>query len=176
MELSRRDALAVLAGSGILGGGAVAALERRRGTAEPAGDHTLDTLVATARVVYPSAVENVESFVRTYSPPRLDADEAFRRGVETAVADLDENVAAFNDAETFLDLPAEDRDQALRRTGAAAARPDPEGALPQRVRYYLVNDLVYALYSSPTGGELVGIENPQGYPGGTTSYRQGPQR
>jgi hypothetical protein len=176
MELSRRDALAVLAGSGILGGSAVAALGRRRDAGDQGGDHVLDTLVAVAQAVYPSEVENVEEFVRAYSPPRLADNETFRQGVETAVADLDENVAAFNDPETFLDLPAEARDQALRRTGAAAARPDPDGALPQRVRYYLVNDLVYALYSSPTGGELVGIENPQGHPGGTTSYRQGPRR
>jgi len=43
-----------------------------------------------------------------------------------------------------------------------------------RVRYYLVNDLLFALYSSPTGGKLVGIENPQGHPGGTGSYQQPP--
>jgi hypothetical protein len=42
------------------------------------------------------------------------------------------------------------------------------------VRYYVVNELLLALYASPTGGELVGIENPQGHPGGTASYQQGP--
>jgi hypothetical protein len=54
--------------------------------------------------------------------------------------------------------------------------PDPDGTDAGRVRYYVVNELLYALYASPTGGELVGIENPRGYPGGTASYRRGPDR
>jgi hypothetical protein len=43
------------------------------------------------------------------------------------------------------------------------------------VRYYVVNELLYALYTSPTGGELVGIENPQGHPGGHESYQHEPR-
>jgi hypothetical protein len=58
--------------------------------------------------------------------------------------------------------------------GVHTADPDSEGTDPERVRFHVVNELLYALYTSPTGGELVGIENPQGYPGGTASYREGP--
>jgi hypothetical protein len=63
----------------------------------------------------------------------------------------------------------------LDEMGVDTADPDPEGPDPARVRFYVVNDLLFALYASPTGGELVGIENPQGHPGGTDSYRRGPQ-
>jgi hypothetical protein len=34
------------------------------------------------------------------------------------------------------------------------------------VNYYLLDELLFAFYSSPTGGELIGNKNPRGYPGG----------
>jgi hypothetical protein len=57
---------------------------------------------------------------------------------------------------------------------ADTLEPDPRGSDEQRVRYFVVNELLFALYASPTGGELVGIENPQGHPGGIQSYQRGP--
>jgi hypothetical protein len=51
---------------------------------------------------------------------------------------------------------------------------DPEGSDTEQMRFYLVNELLFALYTSPTGAKLAGIENPQGHPGGTTSYQQPP--
>jgi hypothetical protein len=42
------------------------------------------------------------------------------------------------------------------------------------VRHLVVNDLLYALYASPTGARLAGLENPPGHPGGIESYREGP--
>ena len=48
--------------------------------------------------------------------------------------------------------------------------------MSDRVRFFVVNELLFALYSSPTGGSLVGIENPVGHPGGTESYQHaGPE-
>jgi hypothetical protein len=73
-------------------------------------------------------------------------------------------------------LSEEAGDEALREMGVHTAEPDPAGTTAERVRYYLVNEVLYALYASPKGGELVGIENPQGYPGGANSYQQGPGR
>jgi hypothetical protein len=43
------------------------------------------------------------------------------------------------------------------------------------VRYYVVDELLYAFYASPVGGGMAGIENPPGYPGGTESYQEGPR-
>ncbi|MFB6102884.1 MAG: gluconate 2-dehydrogenase subunit 3 family protein [Haloplanus sp.] len=171
MELSRRDALAVLAATGTAAGG-VAFLDgdadRSDGGDVPAD--AVDTLVAVAEVVYPSETEGVRPFVETYVAGRL-TDDDHRAGVVDAAARLDATARDWFDAPvTDLDLSA--RDRLLRELSVDAAAPDPDGALSGRVRFYLVNELLYAFYASPTGGRLVGIENPVGYPGGTESYRR----
>lgn len=210
MRLTRRDALAVLAGAGILGGSGGAVLSRRAGRDDRAArtartdrdtvdgrggpgdlDRILDTLVAVAEVVYPSAVTGIAPFVETYAVGRLttgqqpdqhqDADRntlldpaRYRAGVSEAIRTLDE-YAQERHGTCYADLDPETRDVVLRRMGVDVADPDPDGVDPNRVRFYVVNDLQYALYTSPTGGRLVGIENPQGHPGGTASYRRGPE-
>ena len=184
MELTRRDALAALAGGGIVGGSGAAAIGRNGGagtvTADPSGPEATafaavrDPLVATARVVYPDAVTGIERFVVTYALGRIEKRAAYRRGVERAVADLDERAESWHGGQ-YATLDADTRDSVLREIGADTAEPDPEGSTAERVRYYVVNELLYALYTSPTGGELVGIENPQGHPGGHESYQHGPR-
>lgn len=173
MELTRRDALAALAGAGIVGGGAAAALARDRDGSDTADESVLEVLVASAVVLYPSDLDGVEGFVRTYSVGRMEAREAYRTGVAEAVATLDEHARAWTDT-PYRDLDPSGRDELLRSMGVDQADPDPAGTAAERVRFYVVNELLYALYTSPTGGELVGIENPPGHPGGTESYRRGP--
>ena len=90
------------------------------------------------------------------------------------MAELNDRAEAWYGA-PFAALPVEDRDSLLREVGADTAEEDPAGTTAERVRYYVVNDLLMALYASPTGGELVGIENPQGHPGGTDNYQRGPR-
>ena len=62
------------------------------------------------------------------------------------------------------------------RRFADRAYPDPAGTAPQRIRYYVLNGLLYALYASPRGAELVGSTNPEGYPGGQEAYQRRPDR
>jgi hypothetical protein len=188
MELTRRDALAALAASGVaVGTGAVLtgnpfAEEDESGDPstgdaspdEPTPEDRMETLLAVAEVVYPSAVSGVEEFVPTYVLGRLDGREEYRRGMVAALSTLDKYARTWHDAD-FRGLDAETRESVLDEMGVDTADPDPEGPDPARVRFYVVNDLLFALYASPTGGELVGIENPQGHPGGTDSYRRGPQ-
>lgn len=173
MRLTRRDALAALAGAGIVGGGAVASAAR---DSEPADDDraVLDVLVAAAEVVYPTDVSGVREFVEAYSLGRIEARPDYREGVRDATATLDDHARSWHD-EPFVALPPGRRDALLREMGVDAADPAPDGIAPERVRFYVVNELQYALYTSPAGGRLVGIENPQGYPGGTDSYRRGPR-
>lgn len=188
MELSRRDALAALAASGVAVGGGAVVLDHRGPDASGAraagpdsgsghdsalDDHVVDTLVAVGGVVYPTAVSGVEPFVSTYLQGRARDDPSFRDGVRTVVDRIDDMSEAWF-GHRYADLDAETRDRALRAVGAETANPDPEGSPAERIRYYLVNELLYALYTSPAGGELVGIENPQGHPGGRASYQQGP--
>ncbi|MFC6989533.1 gluconate 2-dehydrogenase subunit 3 family protein [Haloplanus sp. GCM10025708] len=178
MQLTRRDALVALGAAGVaVGGGGAVLLSADRDAAEeadgPLGDAAATTLVAAAEVLYPSAVEDVETFVTEYARGRAADQPAHAAGVADAVAYLDDYARAWHD-EPFAALDPSRRREALHRMDADSADPDPEGSDVERVRYYVVDELLFALYSSPTGGELVGIENPRGYPGGTASYRRGP--
>lgn len=186
MELTRRDALAALAVVGAGAGGTSAFLAESQRDDGPPGapsdgveqppasidEHELETLIAVAEVVYPSAVTEVESFVRTFFRGRLADRPALVAGISAAVSRLDELGLDWHGA-AAVDLDRETRERLLREVGADTAEAAPEGTPAERVRYFLVNELLFALYASPTGGELVGLENPQGHPGGLDSYRRG---
>ena len=188
MELTRRDALAALSAAGAtVGGGVVAARfdppradDVAGGNSEDAnGDDTgvslstdlLDLLEAVAEVVYPDGVDNRRAFVDSYVVGRVADRPAYREGLREAAAQLDAVARDWHDA-PYAALDAEVRDRTLRDLGVETADPDPEGPISDRIRFYLVNDLLFAFYSSPTGGRLVGIENPIGHPGGIESYQR----
>src|SRR6056297_1784029 len=196
MELTRRDALTALAAGGVaVGTGAMLegnpfADGRGDSSTDASPEERLASLLAVAEVVYPTELSGVEEFVRTYALGRVEsaarraADTErggttreerpdYREGMVDALGTLDEYARSWFD-DDFRNLDAETRATLLDQMGVDTASPAPDGADPDRVRYYLVNELLYALYSSPTGGRLVGIENPQGHPGGTASYRRGP--
>ena len=192
MRLSRRDALAALAGVGAVGGGVGIVELAARGppvagddagavdtTSDDAASAGLDedaraVLVAAAEVLYPSAVTGHEAFVETYVNGRVSDDPDHRAGLLSAVAELDA-IARDWHGDGYADLARETRDRLLRDLGVDVADPDPDGPISSRLRWYVVNDLLYAFYTSPTGGRLVGTENPTGYPGGTESYQRGPE-
>ena len=187
MELTRRDALAALSAAGAtIGGGVLAARfdppraddEAGRPVDATDSDATvslstgiLDLLEAVAGVIYPDGVENRRAFVESYVLGRVADRPGYRDGLREAAAHLDAVARDWHDA-SYADLDADTRDQILRDLGVDTADPDPEGPITDRIRFYLVNDLLFAFYSSPTGGRLVGIENPIGHPGGIESYRQ----
>lgn len=180
MRLTRRDTLAALAAAGVtVGGGAVLLSSGESGPTDQDGsehrldDTTMQTLVAAAKVLYPSQVENVDGFVREYVQGKVEDQPDHGDGVEVAVTYLDDYAKAWYDT-GFAELDPSDRDEALERMSAGTADPVPDGSDVERVRYYVVNDLLYALYTTPTGGELVGLENPRGHPGGLDSYQRGP--
>jgi len=130
-------------------------------------------MVAVATVVYPSAVDGVEAFVNRFLDGRLTGS-THADGLHTAVSELDDAARSWHGV-PIADLSESDCDRLLREVGADIAEEDRDGTLAERVRYYVVNELLLALYASPTGGELVGLENPQGTPGGTESYQRGPR-
>ena len=177
MKLTRRDAAAALAALGAGGGAAVAVGHNSEDGRR--SDNNLDeaairkTMVAAAEVLYPDAVTGIDDFVTTFVDSRLTG-ETHAAGVADAVAAVNDRAKSWYD-DRFAALDADTRDSVLREMAADTAEPRREGSTAEEVRYYVVNELLLALYSSPTGGELVGIENPQGYAGGIDSYQRGPQ-
>ena len=65
------------------------------------------------------------------------------------------------------------RRQVLQSMGVTTVHPTADGTTAEQVRFYLVNDLLYVLFTSPKSSELTGIDNPPGHPGGREAYRRG---
>jgi len=184
MKLTRRDAAAALAAIGATGGvalgvrraggdeGAEAAAPAWDGEGAPDDEAVREAMAAVAGVVYPEPVTGVGPFVDAFLDGRLDGS-AHGEGIRAAVGEVESAARSWYDA-PVAELSAAERDDLLRELGADTAEEDPNGSAAERVRYYVVNELLLALYASPTGGELVGIENPQGHPGGARSYTRRP--
>lgn len=174
MELTRRDALVALAGgvgiSAVAGGTA----ERLSGSSDASLDGVyIERLQAVATVVYPSEVDATNEFLETYVLGRIEEREGYRDGMVGGIdALVGESRRRYGKPMTAL--PESDLNRLLREMGVGTAYPVPEGTVPERIRYYVVNDLLYALYTTPVGGRLAGYENPDGYPGGTETYQRGP--
>lgn len=178
-ELTRRDAIAALSAAGLSVGGvltwdALTSDERQQSVSVTLSSTDRETLDALAQTVYPSDVTGVSEFVETYVVGRLDAHPDREAEMVDAIGVVDSYTREWYD-DPFRALDADTRNEALERMGIDVVDPDPDGTDVERVRFYLVNELLFALYTSPTGGELLGLENPQGYPGGTSSYQQGPR-
>ena len=178
-ELTRRDAIAALSAVGASLAGCVAAPDSTEPledgqTSDTLGAHERETLVAAAEVLYPTDVTGVEDFVGRYVDGRVADRPEHADGIASAVEYLDAYCGAWFDSD-FATLSPEERDEALRRMQADEAGPHPDGSDVERLRYYVINDLLLALYATPTGGRLVGIENPPGHPGGLESYQRGDQ-
>ncbi|MFC7133910.1 MULTISPECIES: gluconate 2-dehydrogenase subunit 3 family protein [Salinibaculum] len=178
-ELSRRDAIAALtaAGIGVSAGGVLTWDYLTDGDERPPdvtlSDDDRATLDALAETVYPSEVSGIPAFVESYVVGRLDDHPDREAEMVYAIEELDSYAEEWHDR-PFRDLDAGERDDTLDMMGLDVTDPDPDGNGAERIRFYLLNELLFALYASPTGGELLGLENPQGYPGGTDSYQQGP--
>ncbi|WP_181685170.1 gluconate 2-dehydrogenase subunit 3 family protein [Halorhabdus salina] len=177
-ELTRRDAIAALSAVGASLAGCAAPSADDDGQSadgdQSLSDHDRGTLSAAAEVLYPDDVTAVESFVERYIDGRATDRPEHAAGIADAVEYLDEYCQAWYEAD-FAALSVDERDEALRRMSADEADSVPDGSDVERLRYYVINDLLLALYASPTGGQLVGIENPPGHPGGLASYQRGPQ-
>lgn len=168
MELTRRDAAAALLAMGVTGGLAIG-LDGPPEEELPDDDAVRTTMRAVAEVVFPSDLGGIEVFVDTFMEGRLEAES---RELRATVAELDRLSRAWHGAPVDA-LSIAERDRLLREIGVDQADADPHGSTPELIRFHVVNELLLALYASPTGGRLVGLENPPGHPGGIESYRRG---
>lgn len=174
MELTRRDILcsALAGGSATVVGASdpLAALSGRSERSAALSDEAVRTLVAVAEVIYPSEVTDIATFVTEYARGLSDPK---KRAVTAAVEDLRSQTRSVTNT-AFAELPAGERDGVLRTLGVARAVSRPGGTVPERIRYHVVNQLLYGLYTTPKGSGLVGVRNPVGHPGGHGSYQDVP--
>ncbi len=175
MSLSRREVIAALLAGGATGT-AVSALPSglvETETAERQGDLTganLEQLVAIAEVVFPSAIDVTAEDVSEYAT-RVPDDQ--RSAFHRTLTQLNRRVFGSH-GRLLAEMSVQQRGAALRSMGIARVGSSPSGSLAERVRYYLINQLVYSLFTTPQGSELIGVENPVGYPGGYESYQRPP--
>jgi len=169
MKLTRRDAILAIAGGGLVGHEAYGSEVGGASESTELGDREIETLVSVSEVVYPSEVDATAAFVSAYV-------RRLRRGrraeIRNAVGELDDRARSMYGTAFRSATPGE-RATLLRGLGVDAVQPRPEGTVAERVRYHVVNGLLYALFTSPKGSRLVGIEEPKGHPGGFAAYRTG---
>lgn len=139
MKLTRRDAVIALSTLGLTSA-AWLADHPREGAVSSA---EADALVALGETLYPASVEPSRSFVETYVAGQREIDPDHAANVAAAVNTVRQECRLV----TGVDLPAlsrERRGDVLRSTGADRAEPDPDGTDAERIRYYVVNNLLYA--------------------------------
>jgi hypothetical protein len=169
MKLTRRDAVAAIAAAGAVG---LAGSSSDISDSPEEGKLTqleLDTLTAVARILYPTEVSNVRSFVNRFMRRRAN-DPSYAEGVQAAIKTLNANTSEISGG-PFHTLDRDEQRAAISYLSIDVESPDPDGTAAQRIRHYIVNDLLFALYASPKGAKLAGLSNPPGHPGGIASYQ-----
>lgn len=181
-QLTRRDALTVLgtasvattAGcSGLLSDSDTGETDAEPG--EGGGDTTpMETLLALGEVLYPSDTDVTQSFIETYLMGRVADKDGYRTELKQGVTHLN-SVAQEAHAAPFAALERSERVSLIQESELRSGVSLADGTDIQRVNYYLIDELLFAFYASPTGGELVGNENPRGFAGGY-GYKMGASR
>lgn len=183
-SLSRRGMLIGLSGA-VAGSAAYGYGSEWAGSRSAPGDADSDerdisstriaTLQSVASAVYPSAIDVDSDFIERQvldrTEPRPDHFDEMESAIETV-----DTYAKARFGDRMKELSEDDRRRVLHSVGATRVRPTADGTTAERVRYYLINDLLYALFTSALSSELTGIENPPGHPGGREAYQRGPDR
>lgn len=164
MELNRRDALTALAGGSLVTIDAVRSTLFDEYTTSLSSQEK-ESLVSLAEVLYPSSVTVSTDFIDTYITGRYELSDEHISGLRKSL-DIVQRTSRHETGQKLTALPVDDRDAVLRATGADRAFPDPDGTTAQQIRYYIIDELLYAFYTTPKGGRLVGNPNPTGHPGG----------
>lgn len=173
MELTRRDALRAM----VVGGGAAGVslfvsetvMDDQTTTDETEyTDDDIETLYNVAEIVYPSKVEVTTEFIETYIR-RLGPER--QAALSRTITQLHSVTEARYGRSFGQSSSVSHRESMLKSLGVHRVESTPNGTVPERVRYHVVNTLLYALFTNPKGSRLVGIESPIGHPGGFALYR-----
>lgn len=139
----------------------------------PASPADVETLTALATAILPSSFDVDESWVENRVLGRVEPKPGHFERLVAAIEAVDSHAKARFGA-PVTSLPSSQRRGVLVSMGVTEVHPTADGTTAERVRFHLVNDLLYAMLTSPESSDLTGIANPPGYPGGTSVYTQGP--
>lgn len=180
--LTRRELFTALGGTGLAAtvygygvdsGGSLTGATESRSDTHPGSEYHIDVMTALAEAIYPPTVSVERSFVESRVLGRVEPKPDHFENLLTTVEAVD-NHAKARFGGGITDIPAGRRRKVLQSIGVTTVHPAADGTTAEQIRFYLLNDLLYALFTSPAGGELMGIDNPPGYPGGREAYRRGP--
>lgn len=162
----RRTLLGLLGATSIAGLGAFELGDRAVPVERTLSNRAVADLLAIADLVFPAESGTFEPAVTGYVS-RLS--EARRRALLRDLSELN-RVAYGQTGSPVRALSREELGRLFEALGVNRVEPDSQGVLAERVRFRLVNSLLYALLTHPSGTRQFGIENPVGYPGGFASY------
>lgn len=169
MKLTRRKTLL-----GLLGLSSTASLgvyelsdeyDKRRGSLSR---RHLEGLLTIADVVHPSEPDQFETILTGYVTGLTDSRKRVLLGT---LAELDQ-VSYSQLGIPFRSLSASEATLLLKALGVDRVQSSPQGPLAERIRFHLVNSVLYAVLTDPVGTNVLGIDNPVGHPGGFSSYTQ----
>ena len=121
----------------------------------PAAETHIDALTAIASAVYPSEVSIKRSFIESRVFGRVEPEPDHFDNLVTVIEAVDDHASARFDGR-IADLSAGRRRQVLQSVGVTTVHPTADGTTAEQVRFYLVGDLLYILFTSPAGGKLLG--------------------
>ena len=125
----------------------------------------METLVGVADVLYPSEVEPTEDFIEAFMFGRITDEEAYRERLTAGIETLDQ-LADEEFGTAFVGLGADQRVALFEETALRSGESVHDGTDIEQLNYHILDELLFAFYSSPKGGKLVGNPNPRGFPGG----------
>lgn len=168
MKLTRRHAILAAAGVSAVGLGTyelAAADAKTDGTFTQREQAMLTTV---AEVVYPWELESAADVLVPYCS-RLD--DRRKAAMRRTLAEFD-RMARSAFGVPLETLSADEGRTLVRALGANRVESRPAGTLAERVRFHLVNTVLFALMTHPSGTAPFDIDNPVGYPGGFASYTE----
>lgn len=169
MKLTRRHAILAAAGVSAAGLGTYELAAADEVSDGPFTQRERAMLVTVAEAVYPWELAAAADVLVPYFT-RLDD----RRTAATrrTLAEFD-RLAQSAFGVPLETLSAEEGRTLLRTLGSDRIQSSPTGTLAERVRFHLVNSILFALMTHPSGTAPFDIDNPVGYPGGFASYTEG---
>lgn len=170
---TRRKAIQVVAGGGITGLLSVVASDRlsnKRPTGMQSNISRGDfrTIQSVAEVVCPSPIrvnDDLITLIVEFIP------ETRHPLLSTTCFELNEYSLKTYGAQYYQIDSVPARDKILRQLGVHRVHSNSTGLFPQRVRYHLVNTILYVIFTHPVGSSIVGQTNPVGFAGGFAKYQ-----